>query len=123
MYDHIIKLGTITYEQNAYGQEVETFDWKEVYADVLSVTRVEFYSAAMASIKPTCVFVIADVDDYNEEQVISYDGKLYDVIRTFTSHDSYRLEITAKLRKPDEDREEADDGTDTDTDTNTGSSE
>ena len=104
MYDHIIEFGHITYEKNDYGQEQESIEWKPVFADVMSVSRAEFYSAAMANMRPTCVFAIADIDDYNDERVIRFNGKTYDVVRTYRNQDSYRLEITAEMRERDNNR-------------------
>lgn len=104
MYDHIIELGRITYTQNAYGQEVETKVWKEVFADIRSVSRQEFYSAAMSGIRPTVVFALADYYDYDDEKIIRYDGKTYDVIRTYRRADFDELEITAEMRERDGNR-------------------
>lgn len=104
MYDHIIELGSITYTQNAYGQEVEAKTWKEVFAEVRSVSRSEFYSAAMSGIRPTIVFALADYYDYDDEKIIRYDGKTYDVIRTYRRADYDELEITAEMRERDGNR-------------------
>lgn len=104
MYDAIIELGRINYTQNAYGQEVETKVWKEVFAEVRSVSRQEFYSAAMAGIRPTIVFALADYYDYSDEKIIRYDGKTYDVIRTYTGARGTEMEITAEMRERDGNR-------------------
>ena len=104
MYNDIIKFGSVKYEKNRYGQEIETVEWREVYAEVMSVSRAEFYSASMANIRPTCAFAIADKDDYQDEKQIWYNGITYDVIRTYRGRDSYRLEITAEMRERDDNR-------------------
>lgn len=104
MYNDIIKLGSIKYTRNEYGQEKETIEWREVYAEVTSVSRSEFYAAAMANIRPTCVFAIADKDDYRNEKVIKYQDITYDVIRTYCAVGNYRLEITAEMRERDGNR-------------------
>ena len=106
MYDAIIKLGSVIYTQNAYGQEVEEKVWKEVFAEVRSVSRQEFYSAAMAGIRPTIVFALADYYDYDNEKIIWYDGKTYDVIRTYSSGEDTEIEITAEMRERDGNRGE-----------------
>ena len=104
MYNDIIEFGSIRYTRNNYGQEKEAIEWREVYAEVASVTRSEFYAAAMANIRPTCVFAIADKDDYRNEKVVRYQGITYDVIRTYHAVGSYRLEITAEMRERDGNR-------------------
>ena len=104
MYDDIIKFGRIKYSRNKYGQEKETIEWREVYAEVMSVSRAEFYSAAMANIRPTCIFAIADMDDYQGEKLIEHNNITYDVIRTHRGRDSYLLELTAEMRERDDNR-------------------
>lgn len=104
MYNDIIEFGRIKYAKNEYGQEKETIEWREVYAEVTSVSRSEFYAAAMANIRPTCVFAIADKDDYQNEKVVRYQEITYDVIRTYHALDNYRLEITAEMRERDGNR-------------------
>ena len=104
MYNDIIELGSVSYTQNDYGQEKETTTWREVYADVMSVSRSEFYAAAMANIRPTCIFAIADKDDYRNEKIIRYQGITYNVIRTHHKIGNYRLEITAEMRERDGNR-------------------
>ena len=89
MYNDIIEFGRIKYTKNEYGQEKETIEWREVYAEVTSVSRSEFYAAAMA---------------YQNEKVVRYQGLTYDVIRTYHALDNYRLEITAEMRERDGNR-------------------
>lgn len=104
MYNDIIEFGSVKYTKNKYGQEKETIVWREVNAEVMSVSRAEFYSAAMANIRPTCIFAIADKDDYQGEKLIRHEGITYNVIRTFCGRDSYRLELTAEMRERDGNR-------------------
>lgn len=105
MYNDIIEFGNVTYSRNEYGQEIRETVWREVFAEVMSVSRSEFYAAAMANIRPTCVFAIADKDDYQNERVIRHRGITYDVIRTHCKVGEYRLEITAEMRERDGNRE------------------
>lgn len=104
MYNDIIEFGSIKYTRNNYGQEKETVVWREVYAEVMSVSRSEFYAAAMANIRPTCVFAIADKDDYRNEKLIKHQGITYNVVRTHHGVGDYRLEITAEMRERDGNR-------------------
>lgn len=104
MYDEVIELGKVTFTKNKYAQEDETIEWREVFAEVNSVSRSEFYSASMANIRPSIVFVLADYYDYDDERMIRYRGKTYDVIRTYRSKDSTELEITAEMREKDGNR-------------------
>lgn len=107
MYDSIIELGRVNYVKTEYGQETEQVEWTEVFADVRSVSRSEFYNAAMANIRPTLVFALADYYDYDDERLIRYNGRTYNVIRTYVRPEQLEIEITAEMRERDGNREGA----------------
>jgi SPP1 family predicted phage head-tail adaptor len=109
VYNELIEFGSIHYTKNAAGQEIEEKEWREVYAKVLSVKRTEFYAAAMANIRPECVFRIPDRDEYRNEKVIRYKGVTYDVIRTYGKPGEKPLEITAEMRERDGNRTRGED--------------
>lgn len=104
MYNDIIELGQISFSRNSIGQETENTEWRRVYADVRSVHRTEFYSAAMANIRPNVVFAMADNYEYNDERVIRWNGKTYDVIRTYAGRSGTEIEIVAEMREKDGNR-------------------
>lgn len=85
-----IKLISITQTQDDYGvwRMVETA--KEVYCDVKSVTRTEFFDAGRNGLNPAYVFVIFG-DDYTDEETVEYAGKRYGVYRTYRDGDDLEL--------------------------------
>ncbi|MDY6307443.1 MAG: phage head closure protein [Oribacterium sp.] len=100
--NEVIKLVKVTIEADDYGNSVEVKNEREVFAEIQSVTRAEFYQAAQADIRPTIVFVLEDYYDYEGEKLVKYQPynsdaeKEYRVIRTY--RDGQRLEISAMER-------------------------
>jgi SPP1 family predicted phage head-tail adaptor len=94
-----IKLRAVSRSVGAGGYTTETVSETTVYADVMSVKRSEFYAAGAAGMKADVVFVI-NADEYAGQAEVEYDGKIYDVIRTFqmaesrTSTRVYRGDLT-----------------------------
>lgn len=74
---------------NGYYQEVDTET--EVFADVMSVTRSEFFAAKQHGIDMAITFEVS-AHDYNGAKKLKYDGKLYKVERTYTK-DGEKLQL------------------------------
>lgn len=91
MYNDIIGLGTPVTETDDRGNEVTECEFRDVFCKVKSITRTEFYQAAVTDYKPSIAFEIADYFDYNNERIILYNGEKYEVIRT------YRADVGSKL--------------------------
>lgn len=78
-----------------------TGDWvtekssKPCFCEVKSISMSEFYQANAEGFKPELKFVIADYLDYNDERIVNYDGRDYEVIRTYRSQGN-SLEITVQ---------------------------
>lgn len=84
---------------NEIGDTVVIPQYRQVMAELKSITRSEFYQAQTAGLKPEIKFVIADYLDYHGEQKILYTPyygvqQEYSVIRTY--RDGMRLEIVCK---------------------------
>lgn len=71
---------TITYDQ--YGVARKTRTEREVFCDVASVTRAEFFDAGRSGLNPEYRITMF-YGDYNGESVVGYKGKLYSVYRTY----------------------------------------
>ncbi len=56
----------------------------EVYAEVKSVSRTEFYSAMHAGVSAEIAFVV-NRDEYTAQNAVDYDGKRYYVVRTYAT--------------------------------------
>ena len=83
MYDSIATLkayGERSFDD--YGNEIETVIEREVYVQPRGVYNSEFYNAAQAGLKPSVTLFMSNIEDYNGETVLSFEGRDYDVIRT-----------------------------------------
>lgn len=55
----------------------------EIFVNVESVKRSEFYTAQTAGFNPQIVFSIQDYYDYNNQPLIEYEKNVYKIIRTY----------------------------------------
>lgn len=76
------------------GFERKTQTERRVYAEVLSVTRAEFYQAAAAGIKADCVFRLRAGEYRGEEQLRRGEAR-YAVVRSYCA-DGEWTELTAR---------------------------
>lgn len=64
---------------------------RQVYVEVRSVSRSEWYSANAQNINATIVFVLTVEADYQGEKELYYHDLKYRVIRTYVSDDGIEL--------------------------------
>ncbi|MBR5279991.1 MAG: phage head closure protein [Clostridia bacterium] len=67
-----------------------------IIADERSVNRSEFYSAAQAGRKADKIFEIWAFE-YDEQQYIEYEGKEYEVVRTYADSPD-RIQLTCQRK-------------------------
>lgn len=82
MYDGVatlISYGRPTYDE--YGNETQDICKAEVFVQPRGVYQSEFYNAAQLGLKPSLTLYIANREDYQEQKVLVYEGREYDVIR------------------------------------------
>jgi SPP1 family predicted phage head-tail adaptor len=77
-----IKLQTVTQGTDADGYPTKTSTCQEVWANVKSVTRSEFYAANASGIEASLMFEV-HVEDWNNQTQVIYNSKTYDIIRSF----------------------------------------
>lgn len=82
MWQNELILISKTFEFDDIGNQVPIENKTEVFCDVKSVSRSEFYNAATAGLKPSLVFVIHDYE-YNNEETVEFENNRYKVIRTY----------------------------------------
>ncbi|MCD8200371.1 MAG: phage head closure protein [Coriobacteriaceae bacterium] len=92
MYGDVITLIAETTSQNENGYIVSEETKTEVYADIRSVGRTEFYDAMRSGITVSIIFRIRPYD-YSDERLVEYGGKRYHVERTYQT-DPDHLEMT-----------------------------
>ena len=68
--------------QNDYGVWELTKTVRDVFAQVDSVTRAEFFEAGRNGLNPEYVFRVF-FGDYDGERIVEYKGKRYGVYRTY----------------------------------------
>lgn len=76
-----------------YGDTVNNITYKQVWAEKRSVGCKEFYQASTLGIQPRYVFVINATEWLEPCKRIRYNGKLYDIVRTYEKAEDY-FEIT-----------------------------
>lgn len=93
MRDTTIALIREVHSKNDFGVPLTTEFSREVFCELKSVSRADFYSAGQAGLALDHVFV-TDPINYNGERIVEYLGDRYEVTRTYeASIDS--LEIYA----------------------------
>lgn len=103
MYNEIIELGRTGIRENAAADQIEATVYREVFAEVKSVSQSEFYTAAQSGLTPAFKFVLADYYDYNGEELVRYNGELYRVIRTYRAGVTIELTVEKKAGVQDGD--------------------
>ena len=68
--------------QDEYGRWVATPTAKEVFCQVDSITRAEFFDGGRNGLNPEFKFTMF-FGDYNGESVVKYAGNTYSVYRTY----------------------------------------
>lgn len=92
----VITLLSTVKTQNAYGVWVETETGKDVFCQVQSVTRAEFFEGGRNGLNPQFRFTLF-AGDYNGEQTVIYKGLPYAVYRTYLARtDEIELYVERK---------------------------
>lgn len=81
---NVIKLISETYTQDSIGQYTSIETKKQVYCDVRSVSRSEWFEAGRAGLQPSFVFVIF-APDYDGEKIVEFEGCRYGIYRTYVA--------------------------------------
>lgn len=92
MYNEVIKLRKYSETTDEYGISTRTVNERQVFARLKSIGQNEFYQAQADGLKPEMKFILADYYDYQNEKEIEYNGKIYNVLRTY--RDGKKIEIT-----------------------------
>lgn len=85
LFSNELVLINIKYSFDNIGNQIETEERTEVFCNVKSITRAEFYNAATTDLKPSLVFVV-HLYEYNDEGMVEYKGNKYRVIRSYMTN-------------------------------------
>lgn len=92
----VITLVATSQAQNAFGVWTETQTTKDVYCQVDSVTRAEFFEGGRNGLNPQFRFTMF-FGDYSGERVVIYKNNPYSVYRTYQGrNDTIELYVERK---------------------------
>ena len=94
MYDSIAILKkTTTTDRDEYGNPLTVTEERRVFVQPRGVYASEVYQAAQAGLKPSLTLTLTNRADYNNEEMVEFEGAEYDIIRTDwnAQRDSIRL--------------------------------
>lgn len=77
-----ITLRAVTNKVDADGYKTQTTVDTQVWANVKSVSRSEFYAANANKLEVTQAFDV-HVEDWNNQTQVIYEGKLYYIVRAY----------------------------------------
>lgn len=95
-YKDVINLISVSRERNANGYPEETETVTQVYANVKSVTRSEFYDALRAGITQAIAFEVF-APDYSNQKYVDYNGTRYKVERCYIKNEVAELNCSEAL--------------------------
>lgn len=96
MYNDVIELGKPAVVEDDYGNQSKEYVFREVFAEVKSVSQSEYYTAAQSGFKPAFKMILADYYDYDEEDTVLYNDVLYRITRTYRN--GLQLELTVEKK-------------------------
>ena len=82
LFSDRIKLRAVEIGVDASGYPTHDTTDTEVWADVKSATRAEFYAANVSGINVEIVFDV-HAEDFNKQTQVIYDSKTYNIIRAY----------------------------------------
>lgn len=73
---------------------------RDVFCGLRSIGQAEFYEASARDFYPEMKFVLRDYLDYDNEQLVEYQGQRYSVLRTYRA--GQELELTVQRASAEE---------------------
>ena len=98
--DDVLKLISKTYTKDKYGVSKASETEREVFCEVSSISRNEFFEAGRNGLNPEYRFVIAEAE-YHGESLIEYRGKRYGIYRTYIEPNTDFIELYAERKGGD----------------------
>ncbi len=95
--DAVLTLVSKTRTQDEYGMWKETQTTREIFCQVESVTRAEFFDGGRNGLNPEFQFTVFS-GDYEGETVCQYDGKQYAIYRTYRVPGTDYMELYAERK-------------------------
>ena len=95
--DDVLKLISKTYTKDKYGVQTATETEREVFCDVKSISRMEFFEAGRNGLNPEYEFIIAEAE-WLGETILEYRGKRYGIYRTYIEPNTNFIELYAERK-------------------------
>lgn len=95
MWKDVIELGNLT-ETIVYGEPVQSFQWREVYANKKSIRQSEFYQAGSVGLKPELMFEVYTFE-YDNDEKVKYNNKEYFIIRAYEKGEFTELTVSSHV--------------------------
>ena len=95
--DDVLKLISRTYTKDKYGVQKATETEREVFCDVRSISRMEFFEAGRNGLNPEYEFIIAETE-WQRETILEYRGKRYGIYRTYIEPNTDFIELYAERK-------------------------
>lgn len=89
------------------GNEIIEKTERFVFCKVRSATHNEYYDAATDELRPEIIITISHSVDYENEKLVKYHDKFYDVTRTYYDGDAVELTLTGNIGVAARNREES----------------
>ena len=87
----VLNLISYTTTENTIGDIIETPVEREVFCNEKSVRQSEFYQAMANGLRPEIMLEIRLID-YNKEDKLSFEGSVYEILRTY-NRDGEMIEL------------------------------
>lgn len=79
------------------GNEIIQKTERMVFCKVRSAARNEYYDAATDNLRPEFVLTISHAIDYENEKLVKFHGKYYDITRTYYDGDAVELTLSGNI--------------------------
>lgn len=86
--DNVIKLISTTFAKDEYGVDRKTETERQVFCQVRSVTRAEFFDGGRNGLNPEYQMTMFAAD-YEGEEIVKYEDKRYSVYRVYRTDNDY----------------------------------
>lgn len=98
-WTEIIELGkTVTTEVDY--ELVETVEYRNVFANKLSIKQSEHYDANKLGLRPEIGFAVR-IEDYDGESLVKWNDKMYYLVRTYDEQKNETVELYLSQRVED----------------------
>jgi SPP1 family predicted phage head-tail adaptor len=86
LWNKIAYLGNEATTQNSLGDDIPVEPSRKVFVNKKSVRQSEFYDAKRSDLKAELMLEVHSVD-YEDEDLIKFEGVVYDILRTYDRPD------------------------------------